>query len=146
MPTQILTVYEDIQNNKPIHIELDPGATVSYISANQVKTRGFIVYPNKQISKLGDGITLLPAIGEVNLTFYRNDWSVLFRALVVNNLHAGFVGGTTFITDNTIDQRFQTRTIDIHNRKFTVMDTKKRINPAHHPEYICCILPRSHGT
>ena len=33
----ILTIYKDIHNNKPIHIELDPGATVSYISNSKVK-------------------------------------------------------------------------------------------------------------
>ena len=69
---QILTIYKDIHNNKPIHIELDPRATVSYISNSKVKARSFKVFPNKQISKLGDGITLLPTIGEVHLTFYRN--------------------------------------------------------------------------
>ena len=149
VPTQILTVYEDEQNRKPIHIELDPGATVSYVNLKEVESRDFKISPNKQMSKLGDGITLLPSIGEINVTFYRNNWSVVFRALVVKNLHAGFVGGTTFIVDNGIDQRFQTRTIDLHNKKFTVMDTKKEsIMPisskvSHEPaSYLAHIQPK----
>ena len=151
VPTQILTVYEDEQNQILIHIELDPGATVSYVNLKEVKSRGFKMYPNNQILKLRDGITMLPSVREINVTFYRNNWSVVFRALVVKNLHAGFVGGTTFIVDNTIDQIFQTRNIDLHNKKHSVIDTKKEAimpisswNPYKAASYLAHIQPKVH--
>ena len=102
VPTQILTVFEDKSQQKPIHIGLDNGANVSYITLKQVKERGFVMKQNSQMSRLGDGRTLLPAIGEIDVTLYRNDWTVQFRALVVQNLHTDFVGGTTFIKENGV--------------------------------------------
>ena len=113
--------------NLLIHIELDGGANVSFISEEAASKCGFNIVPNLQISKLGDGKTVLESIGEINETFFRNEWKVKFRALVVKELHTDFVGGTTFMTDNLIDQRFKTRMIEIHDRKYSVMETKKNI-------------------
>merc|ERR1711895_351669 len=62
--TQLLTAAD--AEGKPIHIELDSAATVNYISQNEALTRNFIVMPNSQMSKLGDGKTTLQAIGEIS--------------------------------------------------------------------------------
>ena len=124
VPTQILTVFEDKSQTKPIHIGLDNGANVSYITLKQVKERGFKMKQNNQMSKLGDGRTLLPAMGEIDVTLYRNEWTVQFRALVVQNLHTDFVGGTTFIKENGVMQDFVKGTISLHNKKHMVIDTK----------------------
>ena len=40
VPSQILTVFQDIQNKSPIHIELDSGATVSYCLESEARKRG----------------------------------------------------------------------------------------------------------
>ena len=124
-PTQILTVFVDSANNQPVHIDLDSGANVGFISLAAVKRWGFKMTKCSQLSRLGDGYTTLPSIGEIHETFYRNGWTVTFRALVVERLHADLVGGTTFLKDNAIIQDFTRSTISIHDKKHTVMDTKK---------------------
>ena len=124
-PTQILAVFVDSSNNQPIHIDLDSGANVGFISLAAVKRWGFKMTKCSQLSRLGDGYTTLPSIGEINETFYRNGWTVTFRALVVEKLHADLVGGTTFLKDNAIIQDFTRSTISVHDKKHTVMDTKK---------------------
>ena len=62
-----------------------------------------------------DGKTLLPACREINESFYRNNFEVHFRALVVKSLHCGFIGGTLFIKDNAIKQDFNKNTISLLN-------------------------------
>ena len=54
--SQILTLFVDIQNNQPFHIELDSGATISYIREDVALKCNFKIIPNKQTSKLGDGL------------------------------------------------------------------------------------------
>ena len=124
-PTQILTVFQDQRQTLPIHLGMDNGANVSYVTRKEVTKRGFAMKPNSQMSRLGDGKTLLPAIGEIDETFHRNSWTVRFRALVVDNLHADFVAGTPFMVDNHVTQDFVKGTITLHDRKHTVMDTKQ---------------------
>ena len=55
--SQILTVFENPDDTVPLHIDLDSGATLNYCEEDQVKSRGFKMYPNTQMSKLGDGVT-----------------------------------------------------------------------------------------
>ena len=69
--SQILTVFVDEKNSIPFHIELDSGATVSYIRESVARAFNFVIKPNKQIFKLGDGLTKLDAVGEVKQTFFR---------------------------------------------------------------------------
>ena len=57
IPSQILTVFLDEQCKIPFHIELDSGATVSYVREDIVIKHNFEIIPNNQISKLGDGYT-----------------------------------------------------------------------------------------
>jgi hypothetical protein len=116
VPTQILTVFEDKAQTKPIHISLDNGAKVSYVTYKQFKERGLVMKQNSQMSRLGDGRTLLPAIGEIDVTLYSNDWEVQFRALVVHNLHTVVVGGTTFIKENGVMQDFVKGTVMVHGK------------------------------
>ena len=52
--SQILTVFFDLKNSIPFHIELDSGATVSYIREDIVRQYNFKILPNTQVSKLGD--------------------------------------------------------------------------------------------
>ena len=82
-------------------------------------------FPLKEGVERPDGITHLSLCGEIKQTFYRNNWSVDFRALVEKNLHSNYVRGTPFINNNTIDQRFKTRSIDIHNKKHSIPDMRK---------------------
>ena len=71
--SQILTVFLNKNNKTPIHIELDSGASINFCEEQVVKKYGFNISYNKQISKLGDGKTHIESIGEINVTFYRNN-------------------------------------------------------------------------
>ena len=69
--SQILTLHT--ASKQVIHIELDSNATINYIKLHVAKFYNFSIRPNSQLSLLADGITKLPAIGEIHETFFRND-------------------------------------------------------------------------
>lgn len=120
VPTQILSLKD--KNDHDIHITLDTGATVSYIKLEVAKSYNLKIGPNAQLSKLADGKTKMPAIGEIDEHFYRNDWSVRFNAIVVKDLHADIIGGNNFIKENKIIQDLDLKTITVHKR-YTVPET-----------------------
>ena len=123
VPTQILTVFKDEQNTFPVHVDLDSGATLNYAREKEVLSLGFTIYPNGQLSTLGDGRTRLSSVGEIDVLFFRNKWTVRFRALVTKELQAGFIGGTVFLVDNKMEQDLSRKLIHIHDRKVTVQET-----------------------
>ena len=123
VPSQLLTVYADVQNRIPIHIELDSGASLNYCEENIVLKLGFRINYNKQVSKLGDGITKIMSVGEINEVFYRNSWSVSYRAVVCKKLSAPFIGGTVFMQENKVEQDFGNNVIRLLNRTITVEPT-----------------------
>ena len=92
---QILSVAGS--DGRPLHIELDSAATVSYITLQEAKRRRLVIKPNNQVSHLGDGLTPLKSCGEIDTILYRNEHLLRFRALVAQNLHCTAIGGTTFI-------------------------------------------------
>ena len=123
VPSQILTMYQDSANKIPIHIDLDSGATVNYIKESEVIKYQFKVYPNGQLSKLGDGVTKLKGIGEIHESFFRNNWKVKFSAVICKQLTSPLIGGTVFLKDNKIDQDFVRDVIHINNKAVTVQPT-----------------------
>ena len=104
VPVQILSLTD--ANNQPIHLELDNGATCSYISLQEAIKRGFNISPNSQTSQLGDGVTIIKSCGEVYASLYRNAHKLRFRAIVAQHLHYPVIGGTIFVRDNNIKQDF----------------------------------------
>ena len=122
--SQILTVFQDNSSQSaPIHIDLDTGATVNYVTEKEVLNRGFKVYPNGQLSKLGDGKTKLKSIGEIHETFFRNNWTVKFSAIVCRQLTSPFIGGTVFMRHNGVMQDLVKNVIHVHNQQITVQPT-----------------------
>ena len=121
--SQILTVFREQNNKIPIHIELDSGASINFCEEDIVLKLGFNITYNKQISKLGDGETKIESIGEITETFYRNNWTVLYRAAVCKKLSSPFIGGTVFMKDNGIEQDFANDIIKLHNKTHTVQPT-----------------------
>ena len=69
---------------------------------------------------LGDGRTKLPSVGEFDTIFFRNNWTLRFRAVVSKELQAPLIGGTVFMVDNAIQQDLTGRLIHIHDKKYTV--------------------------
>ena len=123
VPSQIVTVFENIENTNPVHIDLDSGATLNYCTEQEVVKRGFKVYPNGQLSKLGDGITSIKAVGEIHETFFRNKCIIQYNAVVCKSLNSPFIGGTLFIKENKIEQDFARNVIHIGGRQITVQPT-----------------------
>ena len=132
VPTQILTVSD--HNHKVLHLELDSAATVNYISLDEAKAQNLLISKNSQISKLGDGATTIMACGEVNMTLYRDDLPLSFRALVCRKLHCPIIGGTLFLKTNGITQDFTNNTISLlHNRKIVPATTLEATFPVTNP-------------
>ena len=133
-PFQFLTVFQDPKQTVVLHMMLDSGANVSYILKDEAIKRGFNILPCSQLSTLGDGDSLLGSIGEIDETFYRNGWTVKFRALVVPKLQSRILGGLTFMKDNKVIQDIDRGTISIHDRKYTVMATAPEATMSVHPQ------------
>ena len=119
VPSQILTVY---YNDQPLNITLDSGATVSFIRLSVAIALNCTILPNTPLALLANEKTRLAALGEINITLSRANFSVLLRALVVKNLQADCFGGTNFHKDNDIETRITTGQIKVHH-KFTVLQT-----------------------
>ena len=123
VPTQMLTVFLDEANANPVHIDIDSGATINFIRHKEAIEYKLHILPNGQLSTLGDGRTKLPSVGEIDTKFFRNNWNVRFRAVVVRDLQAPLIGGTVFMVDNFMEQDLNRRLLHIHNRKITVQET-----------------------
>ena len=120
---QILSAVDS--NNRPISIELDSAATLSFITLKEALDRNYKILPNNQVSQLGDGITTLKSYGEIDIYIYRNENKLRFRALVAKNLHCPAIGGTNFIRENDIRQDFTNNLISMLGNKCTVPSTSK---------------------
>ena len=116
--SQILTVFEHFNDTSPVHIDLDSGATLNYCEEGEVLRRGFKMYPNNQLSKLGDGITNIKAIGEIRVAFFRNKRKIIYNAVVCKSLNSPFIGGTLFLKDNNIEQDFTKNVIHMFDRSY----------------------------
>jgi hypothetical protein len=140
VPSQILTVFTS--DKRPLHIELDSNATVNYIRLDVAKAMQFAITPNQQLSVLADGITKLPAVGEINEVFYRNDWSVHFKAVVVSTLHTQLIGGTVFLKSNNILQDFARNTIQVAGKYIVPATSSAMLLPIQPQNLLCNISSR----
>ena len=110
--SRILTVFAESINKNPIHIELDSCASINFCCEKEALKFGFKMTYCKQTSKLGDGLSTIESIGEINEIFYRNNWQVKFRVAVCTSLSAPFIGGTVFMQENGIEQEILTTLLD----------------------------------
>ena len=122
-PSQVLTVFRDKQNKIPFHIDLDSGATCNFIRESEAKKFKFKILPNGQVSKLGDGLTKINGIGEINESFFRNNLTVTFKAIVCKELTSPVIGGTPFMKENGVQQDLVRNVIYLNNRQFCVQAT-----------------------
>ena len=123
VPSQIITVFENDDDTSPVHIDLDSGATLNYCTEQEVLKRGFTMFPNSQLSKLGDGVTNIKAVGEIHETFFRNKCKLTYNAVVCKTLNSPFIGGTLFIKENNIEQDFVRNVIHVGGRQITIQPT-----------------------
>jgi hypothetical protein len=123
--SQVLTVYH---GSEPVNITLDSGATSSFITLAICKRLKLDILPNGQMARLGDGCTMMASIGEIDIKFTRNKWSVRFQAIVVEKLNSDIYGGMNFLKENDIQTRPLTGEIKILN-KFTIYQTNTLMSP-----------------
>ena len=121
----VLTVY---YKNTPINITIDSGATTSFITKKLCNLLKVEVVPCGKLIRLGDGCTTLAALGEIDVVFSRDKWSIRFRAIVVEKLSSDLYGGMTFLLDNDISLRPKTGEIKILN-KHVVFQTNTLMLP-----------------
>ena len=96
---------------------------MNYTEEAEALKRGFKIYPNGQLSKLGNGVTELKSHGEIHETFFRNSCKIKWRSLVSKQLTAPYIGGTVFMKDNQIEQDLVRDVIHVLDRKITVKPT-----------------------
>lgn len=123
--SQVLSVYH---GSEPVNITLDSGATSSFITLDICKRLQIEIFPNGQMARLGDGCTTIASLGEVDVVFTRNKWSVRFQGIVVEKLNSEIYGGMNFLKDNDIQTRPLTGEIRIQN-KYTVYQTNTLMSP-----------------
>ena len=121
----VLTVF---YGKDPINITLDSGATTSFVTLKLCEKLNLEIHPNGQLARLGDGCTMIACLGEINVMFTRDKWSVKFQAIVVEKLNTDIYGGMNFFEDNDISIRFKTGEIKIDN-KHTVYQTNTLMLP-----------------
>ena len=122
VPAQTLTLTD--KQGKNVHLDLDTGATVSYVKLSTAKEHNFTIRPNTQLSNLADGKTKLQSAGEIDEQFYRNNFKVRFHAIVTETLHCDLVAGNNFFQENNVVQDINNKTITIHG-KYNVPETNK---------------------
>ena len=123
VPSQILTVF---QNDVPIHMDLDSGCWINSVKLSFAKQMNWKIHPNGQLAKIADGKTVLKSSGEIHESFNRNNWTVKFSAIVLENLHTDVIAGNNFFMDNYVKQDITKRTIIVHN-KFVVPETNRNV-------------------
>ena len=111
-PSQILTVFK--KDKTPINITLDGGATGSFIKLDYALKHKFKIWNNNQSAGLADAQTHVNSLGYVEETFYRDNWQVKFRGLVLKNLNADIYGGQPFMIENDVIQRSAKGIITVH--------------------------------
>ena len=63
---------------------------------DMVKKFNSSIKPNYQLCTLADGITKMECIGEIDETFFINQFKIRFHAVVAEKLHCSFVAGNNY--------------------------------------------------
>ena len=106
-------------------IQLDSGATVSFIRWATAKKLGCNIGPNGQLALLADQKTRMQSLGEINILVTTENFVLRLRALVVNDLQVEAYAGTTFHVDNGVKADISSGLISLHRGLATV----KQYNP-----------------
>ena len=133
VPSQIIKV-----GYKGLHfsVDIDSGATVSFIRVDVVKRLNMPVSPNDQYALLADKNTRMRSKGEVDILVVEQEKGVVvlrLRALVMDNLNAECYGGQTFHLDNGVVDDVSNSRISLHRGKFHLNQSNKYGNLKPHP-------------
>ena len=115
-PSQILSV---LFTENTVHITIDGGATVSFITVEKAKSMKMTIYETSQDAIQADGVSQLVIVGEVHEVFSRNKVNLTFDALVCENLNGtDILGGMNFLYDNSVVPDARRQTISVGKMVF----------------------------
>ena len=109
-------------------IDLDSGATVSFLRLDVAKRLQLQLLPNAQLALLADKVSQMKSLGEVNIEVIETQSGHIMlrlRALVVETLGVECYGGQTFHLDNGIVDNVSQENISFHNGKFKISQKNK---------------------
>ena len=122
-------------NKIPVHVMLDCGANVSFITTTHCHILGIdkFIKPAGQLALQADGITQLQVKGELHMVLTRTtskgeSLHLKFDALVVDKLNnCDVIGGQNFLIENHIDIYPRKRKISIRE-KYYIEETPSSIS------------------
>ena len=110
------------QNNIFV-IDLDSGATVSFMRLDVAKRLALSLLPNGQLALLADKVSQMKSLGEINILVTEIETGKIvlrLRALIVENLGVECYGGQTFHLDNGIVDNVSMKSISFHHGKYNI--------------------------
>ena len=113
---------------KKFDIDLDSGATVSFLRLDVAERLNLKLLPNVQLALLADKVSQMKSLGEVNIEIIemQSEHIILrLRALVVKTLGVECYGGQTFHLDNGIVDNVSQENISFHNGRFKISQKDK---------------------
>ena len=123
-PSQVISLYH---SDKVVHVTLDSGATVSFITLTEASRLGIAVQKATQLVSQADGITKLHVVGEVHSTLKRGEITFAFNALVVKKLNdATILAGMNFLVENEIDQEPSKHRVKVR-QKYSIQETPSKL-------------------
>ena len=145
VPSQAMTVALGSIHFK---IDLDTGATVSFISRQTVETLQIEVKPNGQLAILADKKSRMRSMGEIDIILTETstqDVLLRLRALVVNELGVECYGGQTFMLDNGIVGDVSLGTISLHHGRFVIKQNQPNLHSIAYPPPYLSVTERHHA-
>ena len=106
-------VLNTFYHEHPVQLTLDTGATSNMVHVSSAQLYGFPKTPASQMARQADGGTPMDAIGEVQCSLTRGQWTFELDALVVRQLDVDILAGNPFMVRNDIGVRPAKRQIEI---------------------------------
>ena len=127
-------------NDHLFEVDLDSGATVSFMRLDVAKRLALSLLPNGQLALLADKVSRMKSLGEIDILVTENETNKVvlrLRALIVENLGVECYGGQTFHLDNGIVDDVSLKTISFHQGRYTInQDHKYGQLTAYPPPYL----------
>jgi hypothetical protein len=104
--------------SNPVRITVDGGAIGDFMSIAEAQRLGINVKKCSMKAFQADGVTPLDVVGEVTVTFKRDEHVLRFNGLVVKKLDEGILGGTPFQKNNDIGTRVSKNLVTVGDDRY----------------------------
>ena len=119
---------------KVVHVTLDSGATVSFITTAEASRLGMKIQKASQLANQADGETKMHVVGEVHEAFTRGAITFTFNALVVKKLNdATILAGMNFLFENEVSQEPYKHRITVKDKYYIEETPSQFIYPKDAP-------------